>query len=124
MGIKEAAQEKLVHDIFIYNTTASSAEGHYHYKKYIFPFKSLNYNQQPREFGQEFQQRRSPIQPWCCSSVAASKQGVVLSWLLSADTRLARLQGLQWGEGDTQAFGPHGWSPRLQVLVPKRQQIT
>lgn len=67
--------------------------------------------------GEEFQPRRR-------SSVAAPKQGVVLGWLLTADTRLARLQGLQRGEGDTQAFGPHGWSPRLQVLVPKRQQMT
>lgn len=56
------------------------------------------------------------------SLVAASKQRVVLSWLLATDAHLARLQGLQGREGDTETLGSHGWSTRLQVLVPAQEQ--
>lgn len=56
------------------------------------------------------------LQRW--SSVAASKQGVVLGRLLAADTHLARLQFLQGRERDTEALGSHGGCSGLQVLVP------
>lgn len=85
------------------------------------PPPSWPQNQRP---GQELQRSGRRVEPvGCCSSVAASKQGVELSRLLPADTHLSRLQGLQRGEGDAQAFGPHGRSSRLQVLVPERRQI-
>lgn len=50
--------------------------------------------------------------------VASSKHGVELCRLLAVDARLPRLQGLQWGEGDTETLCSHGWSSSLQVLVP------
>lgn len=50
--------------------------------------------------------------------VATAKQSVVLGGLLAADTHLARLQGLEGLEGDTQALCTHGGGTGLQILVP------
>lgn len=60
-----------------------------------------------------------PVLQQSGSLVTASEQGVVLRSLLAADAHLTRLQLLQWGEGDTEALGSHGWSSWLQVLVPR-----
>lgn len=54
------------------------------------------------------------------SSVAASEKGVVLGRFLATDTHLTRLQLLQGREGDAEALSSHGWSSRLQVLVPDK----
>lgn len=59
-----------------------------------------------------------------CSSVTASKQGVVLRRLLATDAQLAGLQLFQGREGDTEALGSHGRSTGLQVLVPGGHNTT